>query len=263
MAGRAATGKRGGAGRMKRAWGFVALAAMASALTACSLLKKGSADGGEDGASEASAAAATEAGPVEAVNESEMTRYPDEKPVDHAPLDRRGGRQLAHAGRSGRRSRHRPEEGNRGRKGRRARAGTISSSPTTRRTRRASSWAGSRRARSAAARLAPERTGAEGRRRRRAPRGRCGHEAHASARPRQAARRSQDERRLPRRVRRLRGGVPHDLQERRGVRRHRHGPLRRAASAWDRARPLQVSATRARSCSTSRGACAPCARRCA
>lgn len=79
---------------MKRAWGLVALAAMTGALTACSLLKKGSADGGEDGASEASAAAATEAGPVEAVNESEMTRYPDEKPVDHAPLTAEAGGSL-------------------------------------------------------------------------------------------------------------------------------------------------------------------------
>jgi len=47
---------------MNRAWGWVALAAMASAPTACSLLKKGSADGGEDGASEASVAATTEGG---------------------------------------------------------------------------------------------------------------------------------------------------------------------------------------------------------
>ncbi len=81
---------------MKRAWGCVAVTAMASALMACSLLKKpGSVDGGEDGASEASAAATPEAGPVgEAVNESEMTRYPDEKPVDHAPLTAEAGGSL-------------------------------------------------------------------------------------------------------------------------------------------------------------------------
>lgn len=71
---------------MMRAWGCVALAATASAVMACSLLKKpGAGDAGEDAAG--SAAVTPEAAPPgEAVNASEMTRYPDEKPVDHAPL---------------------------------------------------------------------------------------------------------------------------------------------------------------------------------
>src|SRR5580704_2467026 len=77
---------------MMRAWGCFALAATASALMACSLLKKpGAVDGGDDAPS-GSASAAVEAGPIaEAVNESEMTRYPDEKPVDHAPLTAESG----------------------------------------------------------------------------------------------------------------------------------------------------------------------------
>jgi hypothetical protein len=58
---------------------------MASGVMACSLLKKpGAGDAGEDAGS---AAVTPEAAPPgEAVNASEMTRYPDEKPVDHAPL---------------------------------------------------------------------------------------------------------------------------------------------------------------------------------
>jgi hypothetical protein len=76
---------------MKRAWGCIAVAATASALMACSLLKRpGAVDGGEDAPSE-SASAAVESGAVEAVNQSEMTRYPDEKPVDHAPLTAESG----------------------------------------------------------------------------------------------------------------------------------------------------------------------------
>jgi hypothetical protein len=72
---------------MMRAWRCFALAAMASGVMSCSLLKKPGAavDGGEDGP--VASAAVPEAGPNgEAVNASEMTRYPDEKPVDHAPL---------------------------------------------------------------------------------------------------------------------------------------------------------------------------------
>ncbi len=73
---------------MVRAWGWFALAAMASGVMACSLLKKpgaGASDGGEEAG--VASGAVPEAGPPgEAVNASEMTRYPDEKPVDHAPL---------------------------------------------------------------------------------------------------------------------------------------------------------------------------------
>jgi hypothetical protein len=73
-------------------WGWVAVAAMASALVACPLKKPGASDGGEDGSAEASAvAAAPEARPADAINASEMTRYPDEKPVDHAPLTAEAG----------------------------------------------------------------------------------------------------------------------------------------------------------------------------
>jgi hypothetical protein len=73
---------------MMRSWGCVAMAAMATAVMACSMFKKpGAGDAGEDGSSEASAAAASaEPAPVLAVNESEITRYPDEKPVARAPL---------------------------------------------------------------------------------------------------------------------------------------------------------------------------------
>ena len=73
---------------MKRAWGWVAAAAAAGALVSCSLIKKpgaGAGDGGEE-ASVASGAVPEAAPPGEAVNASEMTRYPDEKPIDHAPL---------------------------------------------------------------------------------------------------------------------------------------------------------------------------------
>ena len=71
---------------MMRAWRCLALAAMASVVMSCSLLKKpGAVDGGED--APVSSATAPEAGlNAEAVNASEMARYPDEKPVDHAPL---------------------------------------------------------------------------------------------------------------------------------------------------------------------------------
>jgi len=86
---------------MMRAWGCVAVAALAGAVMSCSLLKKpGSADGGEDAATEASAAEAGSA--VEAVNQSEMTRYPDEKAVDHAPLTAEfGGSMRTQAGSGG------------------------------------------------------------------------------------------------------------------------------------------------------------------
>jgi hypothetical protein len=87
---------------MMRAWGCFALAA-ASGLLACSLLKKpgGGVDGGEDAAGVASAVT-PEAGPGEAINASEMTRYPDEKPVDHAPLTaEQGGSLRTQAGSGG------------------------------------------------------------------------------------------------------------------------------------------------------------------
>jgi hypothetical protein len=76
---------------MMRAWGWVAVPAMASTLLACSLLKKpGAADGGADGG-DVQSALPVEGGPAEAVNESELTRYPDEKPVDHATLTAEAG----------------------------------------------------------------------------------------------------------------------------------------------------------------------------
>jgi hypothetical protein len=88
---------------MMRAWGCVAVAAMASALVACPLKKPGAADGRDEGGSaEASAAVVPEAGPAEAINASEMTRYPDEKPSDHAPLTvEAGGSMRTQAGAGG------------------------------------------------------------------------------------------------------------------------------------------------------------------
>ncbi len=88
---------------MMRGWGCVAVAAMASALVACPLKKPGATDGGPDDASaEASAAVVPEAGPAEAINASEMTRYPDEKPIDHAPLTAEaGGNMRTQAGAGG------------------------------------------------------------------------------------------------------------------------------------------------------------------
>ena len=78
---------------MMRAWGWVAVPAMASTLLACSLLKKpGAADAGPDAGP--SAALPVEAAATEAVNESELTRYPDEKPVDHATLTAESGGNL-------------------------------------------------------------------------------------------------------------------------------------------------------------------------
>jgi len=88
---------------MMRGWGCVAIAAMASALVACPLKKPGATDGGPDDASaEASAVVVPEAGPAEAINASEMTRYPDEKPIDHAPLTAEaGGNMRTQAGAGG------------------------------------------------------------------------------------------------------------------------------------------------------------------
>ena len=90
---------------MKRAWGSFAVVALASGVVACSMLKKlGPADAGEDsGLSEASAAVpAASAATPEAVNASEMTRYPDEKPVDHAPITTEaGGAMRSQAGTGG------------------------------------------------------------------------------------------------------------------------------------------------------------------
>lgn len=80
---------------MVRAWGWFALAGMASGVMACSLLKKpGAVDGGEDAGAVASAAVPEASVSGEAVNASEMTRYPDEKPVDHAPLTLESGANL-------------------------------------------------------------------------------------------------------------------------------------------------------------------------
>ena len=88
---------------MMRAWGWVAVSAMASTIMACSLLKKpGAGDAGADGGAEAAAALPVEGRPVEAVNESEMTRYPDEKPIDHATLTAEsGGNMRTQAGAGG------------------------------------------------------------------------------------------------------------------------------------------------------------------
>ncbi len=224
---------------MMRAWGCVALAATASALMSCSLLKKpGAVDGGEDGPS-GSASAAVEAGPIgEAVNQSEMTRYPDEKPIDHAPLTTEsGGMMRTQAGAGGdlvvvlkkgtevqKIAEHEsyylvladdPKDATH------KLMGWIAES--------AFSGGGSLH------RTEPEPRGDGGA----APScRRRGHEA--GARSRQAARRSQGQRRVPARVRGLRGGVPHDLQDRRRLRRS-DGPLLGRLLHGPRGGPVQVS----------------------
>jgi hypothetical protein len=74
---------------MMRAWEWVAMAAMGSTLIACPpfLKKSGGADAGEDAVAPAASASAEPQGlNVNAANASEMARYPDEKPVDHAPV---------------------------------------------------------------------------------------------------------------------------------------------------------------------------------
>jgi hypothetical protein len=83
---------------MMHYWGSFAVMGMACALVACPLKLPGmSADAGQDAAPEAAAPAegttpdAAPAEAAEAINASEMTRYPDEKPVDHAPLTADGG----------------------------------------------------------------------------------------------------------------------------------------------------------------------------
>ncbi len=91
---------------MMRAWRWVAVPAMASALLACSFLKKsGAGDGGADGGAEGAASASLpgmDAGPAEAANAAEVTRYPDEKPVDHATLTAEsGGNMRTQAGTGG------------------------------------------------------------------------------------------------------------------------------------------------------------------
>src|SRR5580692_8428462 len=73
-------------------WGSFAVAAMACALVACPLKKPGASDGGtDDGAPQASAAPVPDAPPSPATNASEMTRYPDEKPIDSATLTAESG----------------------------------------------------------------------------------------------------------------------------------------------------------------------------
>jgi hypothetical protein len=84
----------------------MAVVVMAGALVACPLKMPGSgSDAGQDAAGEASVAdiAPPEAGPAaEAINASEMTRYPDEKPVDHAPITAEaGGNMRTQAGSGG------------------------------------------------------------------------------------------------------------------------------------------------------------------
>jgi hypothetical protein len=71
---------------------------MSCGLLACPLKLPGmSADAGQDAAGEAAApvdSTAPSAAPADnadAVNASEMTRYPDEKPVDHAPITAEAG----------------------------------------------------------------------------------------------------------------------------------------------------------------------------
>jgi hypothetical protein len=91
---------------MMRVRRWVAVPAMASALLACSLLKKsGAGDGGIDGAAEGAASASAsvaDAGPAEAANAAEVTRYPDEKPFDHATLTAEsGGNMRTQAGAAG------------------------------------------------------------------------------------------------------------------------------------------------------------------
>ncbi len=81
---------------MKRAWGTIAVATFASGALACSMLKLPGAavDAGEEAALIEASVALPEAGTmgaVDAVNASEMTRYPDEKPVDHAPITAESG----------------------------------------------------------------------------------------------------------------------------------------------------------------------------
>ena len=65
---------------MGRAWGLRSAAVLSIVgLAACSVMKLPEAGDGGAPASSASAA-------PEAANATEMTRYPDEKPVDHAPI---------------------------------------------------------------------------------------------------------------------------------------------------------------------------------
>jgi hypothetical protein len=74
---------------MVRAWGWVVVASIASALVACSMLKKKAAlDGGEDGAASADAESSVAPAPqaAQAANDAQITRYPDEKAFDHATL---------------------------------------------------------------------------------------------------------------------------------------------------------------------------------
>jgi hypothetical protein len=88
---------------MMRSWGYVAIVAMAAAATACSMMKKpAGGDAGEDGSPAAAVAPSAEAGPVLAANESEITRYPDEKAVDRAPVTTEtGGNMRTQAGSGG------------------------------------------------------------------------------------------------------------------------------------------------------------------
>jgi hypothetical protein len=81
---------------MKRAWGSLGVAAFASGVLACSMLKLPGAavDAGQEAAVSEAPAPLPDAAPpaaVDAVNASEMTRYPDEKPVDHAPITAEAG----------------------------------------------------------------------------------------------------------------------------------------------------------------------------
>ena len=173
---------------MMRAWGSLAVAAMASGVLACSLLKKPGAavDAGEDAASarlrpRCRRPRRSGGRGGQRVGDDALPRREARGPRAH---HRGAGRQHAHAGRHRRRPGRRPEEGHRGREARRARRATTWSWPTTRRTRPASSmgWiAESAFSGAAASQGAEPEPRGDGGARASARRRRCRHEA---ARPR-------------------------------------------------------------------------------
>ena len=76
------------------AMGWGAWLCVAGVLSGCSMLKKAPADAGDEGGAEAAVAVVEAAAPAVAVNEADVTRYPDEKATAGSTLTTEGPAEL-------------------------------------------------------------------------------------------------------------------------------------------------------------------------
>jgi hypothetical protein len=77
-----------------RSWRWVAAALTVSLVPACSMMKRDGADAGDGGEAEAAVAVVEAAAPTLAANESDVTRYPDEKATAGSTLTTEGSAEL-------------------------------------------------------------------------------------------------------------------------------------------------------------------------